>query len=73
MIPIAKAKLEEICLQYLNHQPRVRPISRIVIDRPNAENANWSIGRVEPQLDLHDVKTSVSAIRDLQRVFRVVV
>jgi hypothetical protein len=28
---------------------------------------------VEPQLDLHDVKTSVSAIRDLQCVFRVVV
>ena len=73
MIPIAKAKLEDICLQYLNHQPRVRPISRIVIDRPNAGNANWSIDHLEPQLDLHDVKTSFAAIRDLQGVFRMIV
>lgn len=58
MIPIAKAKLEEICLQYLNHQPRVRPVSRIEIDRLNAGKANWSIDRLEPQLDLHDVKSS---------------
>lgn len=68
MIPITKARLEEICALYLNRQPRRRRISRVVLD----ENANWSIAAVEPRLDLRDVKISLAAVRELQSRFRVI-
>ena len=73
MMPIAKNKLETICLHYLNHQPRVRRISRIALNRPGAGGrANWSVDQVEPQFDLHDFRTSFAAVRELQSVFRMV-
>ena len=68
MIPIAKARLEEICALYLNHQPRMRRISRVALDG----NANWSVAAVEPRLDLRDVKISFAAVRELQSLFRVI-
>ena len=71
MIPIAKTRLEEICALYLNHQPRMRRISRIALDRPQVGHANWSVAMVEPRLDLRDVKTSFGAMRELQSLFRV--
>ena len=73
MMPIAKARLEEICALYLNHQPRVRPVSQILLNRPGVGCANWSVDRVEPPLDLHDVKTSLVAVTELQSLFRMVV
>jgi hypothetical protein len=72
MVPIAKTKLEEICVLYLNHQPRVRAVARILLNRPDAGNANWSIDQIEPRLDLHDYKTSLKAVRELQSHFRMV-
>ena len=70
MIPIAKTRLEEICALYLNHQPRMRRISRIALDEIGS--TNWSVAAVEPRLDLRDVKTSFGAIRELQSLFRVI-
>ncbi|MEO8302304.1 MAG: hypothetical protein ABI608_10945 [Rhizomicrobium sp.] len=72
MMPIAKNRLEDICALYLNHQPRVRPVARVSLNRPGAGNANWSLGEVEPHFDLHDVRPSLTAIRELQSVFRMV-
>ena len=73
MMPIAKTKLEEICTLYLNHQPRMRPVSRVLLDRPRMGRANWSIDRVEPRLDIHDIETSFAAVKELQSLFRMVV
>lgn len=70
MMPIAKVRLEEICIQYMNHQPRMRPVSRISLGLPGVGLANWSLNRLEPSLDLLDVKTSFAAVRELQSVFR---
>lgn len=73
MMPIAKNRLEELCALYLNHQARVRPVSRVSLNRPGAGTANWSLGEVEPHFDLQDAKNSLAAIRELQSVFRMVV
>jgi hypothetical protein len=73
MMPIAKTKLEEICVLYLNHQPRVRPVSQILLNRPGTGSANWSFDRFEPRLDIRDIETSFAAVKDLQSVFRMVV
>ena len=73
MTPIAKNKLEDICTLYLNHQPRVRPVARVSLNRPGVGRANWSLDEVEPHFDLHDVKTSLAAVQELQSVFRMVV
>ncbi len=70
MIPIPKTRLEEICVLYLNHQPRMRRISRVALDQSG--NANWSLAMVEPPLDLRDLKVSFAAVRELQSCFRVI-
>ena len=72
MVPIAKTRLEELCALYLNHQPRLRSVTRVTLCRPDAGNVNWSIDQIEPLLDLHDCKTSFAAIRELQSHFRMV-
>lgn len=73
MVPVAKARLEQICVEYLNHQPRIRAVERIELGRPAAGSANWSIELVEPHFDLMDVKITFAAVRELQSVFRMVV
>ena len=73
MVPITKTKLEEICVLYLNHQPRMRSVERILLNRPDVGNANWSIDQIEPRLDLQDFKASLKAVRELQSHFRMVV
>ena len=73
MVPITKTKLEEICVLYLNHQPRMRSVERILLNRPDVGNANWSIDQIEPRLDLHDSRASLKAVRELQSHFRLVV
>ncbi len=70
MITIAKDRLEEICMLYMNHQPRQRAVSFVLLDRLEAANTNWSLGAVAPRLDLHDAKASFAAVRELQSVFR---
>ena len=72
MIAIAQARLEEICTLYLNHQPRVRPVAHVLLERPEGGTANWSLGGVEPLFDLHDAISSLAAVRELQAVFRMV-
>jgi hypothetical protein len=73
MTPIAKDRLEEICLLYLNHRPRVRDIAYVRLGRPDIGFANWSVEQVEPTMDLEDLKASFAAVRELQTVFRMVV
>jgi hypothetical protein len=73
MIPIAKAKLEQVCLLYLNHRQRARAIDEILLDRPAAGQADWTISGIYPRIDLRDVKNTFLAIRELQSVFCMVV
>jgi len=73
MMPIAKAKLEQVCLLYLNQQRRERAIDEIVLGRPAAGQADWTISGVYPRIDIRDVKNTFTAIRELQSVFCMVV
>jgi hypothetical protein len=68
MISITQTRLENICVLYLNHQPRRRTVAYVLVER--SANANWSLFAVEPLLDLRDVKTSFAAVRELQSLFR---
>ena len=73
MTAITKARLEEFCVLYLNHQTRNRQVARVLVERPEFGTANWSLALVEPLLDLRDAKSSLAAVRELQSAFRMVV
>jgi hypothetical protein len=72
MMPVSKCRLESICVQYLNHTPRARRIDSVRLERPVVGSVNWTLGKIEPLLDLLDVAQSHAAIRELQRTFRMV-
>ena len=72
MMPISKAKLENLCVQYLNHQERSRPVNRIQLMRPRVGRANWSVAAVEPKFSFGEARASLALIREMQASFRMV-
>lgn len=72
MLPIAKDRLERICLAYLNHLARRRPVEELTLRRPHIGEANWTLSTVSPRLCIQDVAITHAAIRELQQTFRMV-
>ena len=72
MLPIAKDRLEQICLAYLNHLGRKRPVEGLTLRRPTIGAVNWTLASVSPKLCIQDVAVTHAAIRELQQTFRMV-
>lgn len=49
MLPIAKDRLERICLAYLNHLERQRPVEALTLRRPSIGAVNWTLASHQPE------------------------
>ncbi|HVW73026.1 MAG TPA: hypothetical protein VHC39_05270 [Rhizomicrobium sp.] len=72
MLPIAQDRLERICLAYLNHLERQRPVEALTLRRPSIGAVNWTLASINPKLCIQDVAATHAAIRELQQTFRMV-